>query len=129
MTRLTVRVKNDAYAYRERFGYHIPEYNDYTGDVYPNPKWVSDNNFCLTTNDSAFPFRIIDKESIIHGWLLSSRSKAKAEVQSPPTTYQVESKGKTYLITKDSRGKLSCNCTGFSYRKTCSHVKGIINES
>jgi hypothetical protein len=132
MTRLTVRVKNDMYDRRDRFGCHIVEYNDYTGEVYPNPKWVDSDLFCLTTGDEAFPFRIISKENIIHGWLLpdsgvgvSYPSKVSAQ-EASSITYQVQSKGKTYLVTRSGR-KLSCNCTGFSYRRTCSHVKEIAN--
>ena len=126
MTRLKVRVANDAYARRDRLGYYVPEYHEYVGELYPNPKWVSSDSFCLTTGDEQFPFRIISKENIIHGWLLPSTTEAEASSPTP-ITYQVEGKGKTYLVTQDSRGKLSCNCTGFSYRKTCTHVKDIDN--
>jgi hypothetical protein len=128
MTRLTIRVKNDMYDRRDRVAYYVPPYHDYTGEIYPNPKWVKDDSFCLTTGDEQFPFRIINKESIIHGWLLSERGvipSSKSEAPSS-TTYQVQSKGKTYLVTR-SGNKLSCNCTGFSYRRTCSHVKEIAN--
>jgi hypothetical protein len=124
MTRLTVRVRNDEYDRRDRVAYYVPPYHEYTGEVYPNPPWVKEDSFCLTTGDSQFPFRVISKENIIHGWLLSSRAEAEAPAPST-TTYQVQGKGKTYLVTKDARGKLSCNCTGFSYRRTCSHVKEI----
>jgi hypothetical protein len=126
VTRLKVRVANDEYVRRDRLGYYVPEYHEYVGELYPNPKWVSSDSFCLTTGEEQFPFRIISKESIIHGWLLSSESEDSSKVETSKT-YQVEAKGKTYLVTQDSRGKLSCNCTGFSYRKTCTHVKDIDN--
>ena len=37
---------------------------------------------------------------------------------------KVKSTGKTYLVSSVN-GKLNCNCTGFSYRKTCSHVVNV----
>jgi len=126
VTRLTVRVRNDMYDRRDRYGYHIPEFNEYTGELYPNPPWVKGDSFCLTTGDTQFSFRIIAKESIVHGWLLPSATETQASSPSS-ITYQVEGKGKTYLVTQDSRGKLSCNCTGFSYRRTCSHIKEVSN--
>jgi hypothetical protein len=37
---------------------------------------------------------------------------------------RVRSTGKTYYVSSVN-GKLQCNCTGFSYRKTCSHVVNV----
>ena len=96
---------------KDIYAFPVAEYNDYVGEIIPNPKWVSSDSFCLTTGDPNFPFRVIEKDRIICGWELPS-SKSKVP------TYKVVANGKTYLITNGQ-----CNCTGFSYRKTCSHVK------
>lgn len=129
MTRLRVRVRNTMYDRRDRYDGSIPAFNEYEGDIYPNPQWVSSDSFCLTTGDEQFPFRIIAKEDIIHGWLIPSVPSLSADKSLPsevpaPQTYQIESKGKTYLVTRINN-KLSCNCTGFSYRRTCSHIKEV----
>lgn len=126
MARLRVRVRNSMHDVRDRYDGSIPAFNEYEGEIYPNPKWVSADSFCLTTGDSAFPFRIISKEDIIHGWLLpASCTDTSLPPEVPASeTYQVESKGKTYLVTR-TNDKLSCNCTGFSYRRTCSHIKEV----
>jgi len=92
------------------YAYHINEYNDYVGEIVPNPPWVKDDSFCLSTGDANFPFRVIEKDRIICGWQLSNH-------QPKHKTYKVTAKGKTYLITNNQ-----CTCTGFSYRRTCSHV-------
>lgn len=128
MTRLRVRVRNPMYDVRSRYDGHAPEFNEYEGEIYPNPKWVSADSFCLTTGDAQFPFRILSKEDIIHGWLIpSSRTNRSLPPEVPASqAYQVESKGKTYLVTR-TNNKLSCNCTGFSYRRTCSHIKEVAN--
>lgn len=128
MTRLRIRIRNSMYDRRDRYDGHIPEFNEYEGEIYPNPKWVSADCFCLTTGDSQFPFRILSKEDIVHGWIMpTSRTDKSLPSEIPaPQTYQVESKGKTYIVTRSSN-KLSCNCTGFSYRRTCSHTKEVAN--
>jgi len=30
-----------------------------------------------------------------------------------------------YSITEDNKGKLSCSCKGYYYRKDCKHIKGL----
>lgn len=97
------------------YAYPISDYNDYVGEIIPNPPWVKDDHFCLSTGDANFPFRVIEKDRIICGWQIPS-TKPKVP------TYKVTSKGKTYLVTD---GK--CNCTGFSYRRTCTHTKAVTN--
>jgi hypothetical protein len=95
------------------YAFPMPEYYDYIGDIVPNPPWVKDDHFCLSTGNADFSFRVIEKERIICGWQLPA-SKSKVP------TYTVKSKGKTYLVTG---GK--CNCTGYSYRRHCSHVAAV----
>lgn len=120
MTRLRIRVKNAMYERRDRYGYHIPEFNEYEGEVVPNPKWVGDDSFCLSTGNASFPFRVIAKEAIECGWQLPS---VAVRHRSAPETRVVEgSNGKKYVLTKEGK-RWACNCTGYSYRKTCSHVK------
>jgi len=128
MTRLRVRVRNSQYDQRHRYGYQLNEFNVYEGAVIPNPKWGKPDSFCLTTSDPQFPFRVIDKESIVDGWQLPSLVSAP---KSPVSSKIVEgSNGRKYVLTK-SGNRWSCNCTGFSYRKTCTHIKqnGISNAN
>tara|TARA_R110002020_G_scaffold215091_1_gene422214 strand:- start:199 stop:432 length:234 start_codon:yes stop_codon:yes gene_type:complete len=30
-----------------------------------------------------------------------------------------------YSVTEDNKGKISCNCKGFYFRKNCKHIKGL----
>jgi hypothetical protein len=76
---------------------------------------VKPEQFCLTTGEVDFPFRVIDRDRVVDGWLLPDE-KHNGIVRSE--TYNV----KTYLVTRDS-DRWSCNCVGFGYRKTCSHLK------
>jgi hypothetical protein len=35
------------------------------------------------------------------------------------------SNGKVYLLTKNSFGKYSCTCPGFTFRHTCKHIQDV----
>ena len=128
--RLTVRVRNHQYRFRNNYAYPVPEFNEYTGTVVePKPKWVADaNSFCLTTGDPKFPIRVIDRDAIVDGYIHSSSPVLhRCAVVSKNKSYIVKGTtkpGSSYVVTEDNKGNLSCNCTGFSYRKTCSHVEG-----
>lgn len=37
----------------------------------------------------------------------------------------IGSKGKTYTIITDERGKSECSCPGFTYRRFCKHVGAV----
>ena len=43
----------------------VSSYHDYSGKILPNPKWVSSDSICISTGDTHFPFRIIDRERIV----------------------------------------------------------------
>ena len=106
---LRIRMKNTMYDRRDAYAYHIPEYNEYEGEIVPCPKWVSSDSFCLSTGDPQFPFRILCKDDIICGWELPNRQNNSIIIDD------------RYLVTKTATG-YSCNCTGYHYRRTCSHV-------
>jgi hypothetical protein len=110
---LKIRVRNPMADRQGIYAFPMPEYYDYIGDIVPNPPWVKDDHFCLSTGNADFSFRVIEKERIICGWQLPA-SKNKVP------TYTVKSKGKMYLVTG---GK--CTCTGYSYRRHCSHVAAV----
>ena len=70
--RLRVRVANPMYERKEFFAQHIEPVHIYEGEVLKRKSWMSENEFCLSTGDKKFPFRIIDVESVIDGYLLSA---------------------------------------------------------
>jgi hypothetical protein len=71
MVNLKIRIKNPELYLRNRVTYPIPDYIEVVGTtVSKKPSWVSVNQFCLTTNDKRFPFRVIDKDDIISGTLI-----------------------------------------------------------
>ena len=95
----------------------VNQFNEYTGKILPNPKWVSSDSICISTGDTHFPFRIIDRERILelgNTPVAVSRSETFIVKGSKP--------GSTYTVTRD-RSHWSCTCVGFGFRKDCKHVR------
>lgn len=126
--RLTVRMKDPLYDVRHRYSRscNIPEYNDYTGHVLPNPPWLGSDYFCLSTGDPESPIRMLFKDNIICGWLNPKDKNGKIE---EPNFVVIPKNGKNYTVSLDHRGSLSCNCTGFNYRRTCSHITEVLEAA
>jgi len=95
----------------------VRQFNEYTGKILPNPKWVSSDSICISTGESHFPFRVIDRERIIElgePVAIVSRSETFIVQGSKP--------GSTYTVTRDG-SHWSCTCVGFGFRKDCKHVR------
>jgi hypothetical protein len=95
----------------------VNQFNEYTGKILPNPKWVSSDSICISTGESHFPFRIIDRERIIElgeSVAIATRSETFIVQGSKP--------GSTYTVTRDG-SHWSCTCVGFGFRKDCKHVR------
>jgi hypothetical protein len=95
----------------------VNQFNEYTGTILPNPKWVSSDSICISTGESHFPFRIIDRERIIElgePVAIATRSETFIVQGSKP--------GSTYTVTRDG-SHWSCTCVGFGFRKDCKHVR------
>jgi hypothetical protein len=120
--RLTVRIRNVLYAVRDRYSPSclISPYNEYTGDIVPRFPWLDDNWFCLREDNG--DVRVLFKDNIICGW----RVAATRNIDDDRKYVCIPGKnGKQYTVSLDTSGRLSCNCTGWGYRRTCSHVKEV----
>ena len=90
----------------------------YSGKILPNPRWVDDDSFCISTGDTQFPFRIIELARVV-GLSLPSASVKQKKTE----TFIVSgSKGSSYTVTRDG-SHWSCTCVGFGFRKDCKHVR------
>lgn len=119
MTEVAITVRHSLYDKRHLYGYHISEFIKYVGAIIPNPKWVASDCICLSTGDPAFPFRVIEKESIV-------KSSTEINYTKPKEDRNVfacrGTNGNTYTITRE--GSIwNCTCTGFGFRKDCKHVQ------
>lgn len=94
----------------------------YEGKVVPNEKWDGPASFCMT-GDKYIRVRNIRPDYVQNIEYISG-SERKIDVTGF-RGFKVESKGKTYLVGVQHGRKFTCNCTGFGYRKTCSHVQAV----
>lgn len=115
--RVTVRYPNI-----NLFEAETHKFETYEGRVVPNEKWDSPTSFCMTGNKyiRIRNIRVDDDVQIEY----ISGSERKIDVTGF-RGFKVESKGKTYLVGVQNSKKFTCNCTGFGYRKTCSHVQAV----
>jgi len=99
----------------------VREFSEYTGKILDNPKWVSSDSVCISTGDTAFPFRIIDRERIVS---LNEAPVIHTPVATRSETFIVPGSkpGATYTVTRDGSA-WSCTCVGFGFRKDCKHIR------
>jgi hypothetical protein len=69
---ISVRVRSKLYDRRDRFAYHIEAHDTFTGEILPRKKWMSSDEFCLSTGDKKFPFRVIHMDDVVDGLLHSA---------------------------------------------------------
>jgi len=92
---------------------------EYTGQIVPNPKWVTADCICLATGDTAFPFRIIERTHILG---MSEYAVKSVAPRSETFVIQGSKPGTTYTVTRND-SHWSCSCVGFGFRKDCKHVR------
>jgi len=115
-----VRMRDPRWDARDRYAAGVvKEYSDYIGVVSDAPPYLNDEWFTLTQEDGNV--RILFKDNVIRSWRVNRSVNSDAE----PNFVRIPRDGKTYTVSLNSRGGLICNCTSFSYRRTCSHVKEV----
>ncbi len=113
---MRVKVINLKHARQSVWHVAQPEFFDYQGDEV-QIKWVSTSELALTTDIPGFPIRIIARNQIVE-----IDDRPYTFVQNTQLTKVVKgSKGEEYVVTLGT--KPSCTCSGFSFRKSCRHVK------
>ena len=96
----------------------VRQFNEYSGKILPNPKWVAQDAITLSTGISEFPFRIIERERIVG----LGEAAPVAAPRSETFIVQGSKPGLTYTVTRDG-SHWSCTCVGFGFRKDCKHVR------
>ena len=96
----------------------VRQFNEYSGKILPNPKWVAQDAITLSTGISEFPFRIIERERIIG----LGEAAPVAAPRSETFIVKGSKPGTTYTVTRDG-SHWSCTCVGFGFRKDCKHVR------
>ena len=86
----------------------------FKGRVVPNPKWVDSDYVCVYTGDQNHP------PSVIHKRLIVGHTFSESRINERIFQVKSKSKGKTYTVISKG-GTITCNCTGFQFRRKCSH--------
>ena len=121
---VTIKVRNALYDVRHRYanGAVGAEFREYTGTIITEKSFDNDE-IGITTGDSRFPFRRIQRSRIVE---VNSAKIDYTPVKSDKITKTVQgSKGQTYIVTIEN-DKGSCTCQGYSFRKTCKHVQEVL---
>ena len=122
---VTIKVKNILWLSRHLYapGLVSQEFNTYTGTVM-REKWFDSDEIGLTTNNPDFTFRRIMRHRIVEV------NNKKVDYVKPIEEKRIEitvqgSKGNSYTVVKE-KGKKSCTCPGFSFRRTCKHIESVV---
>lgn len=118
---VTIRVRDARYPDRFAAGVVNP-FSEYTGKILPNPKWIASEAICISTGDSQFPFRVIDRDRIVGLDMYLALPREEAIARSETFIVNGSKPGTTYTVTRDG-SHWSCTCVGFGFRKDCKHVR------
>lgn len=116
-----IRMKHPMWDVRDRYALGvIREYNEYIGEVGEAPKYLSNDEwFTLTEEDGNV--RILYKDNVLCSWPHTRSSTRSTERNS----IRIIRGEKSYIVSLSPRGSFVCNCTGYSYRRTCSHIQEV----
>lgn len=105
---------------------HAPKVVQYRGDVLKSERWDPPETFRLTGNKD-IPVRVIRYSSVkaIDGSVTSQLEK-----KDDANIVRIKSsKGdKDYVVVINQNGTHKCDCPGFGFRKTCSHIKQALEQ-
>lgn len=124
----TLTVTTDYTDYMRGFASGVPRTRTYSGTVVKSASYDDPLTFRMTTGDPSYPVRVVPLDHVTDivtsdGSAVTKTEAKKIEV----TAWEVKSdsrKGGTYTVTREGK-HFSCNCLGFTYRKSCRHVIAI----
>ena len=89
----------------------------FTGVVVNPYRWLSADEFCLQTDNKAFPISVVNINNVVDLKILkgSATSIRKFKVAGSKSTHIVTLSGKHF----------SCDCIGFKYHNKCKHVTSV----
>jgi hypothetical protein len=118
-SQIRVRVRNN--------GFHlyippVPEYTVYEGTVVKPYPWLSTSEIALATANPDFPISVINLAQADAVELIAGQI-GTVDAQNRSITVD-GSRGKQYTVTR-AGAKVTCTCEGFTFRKSCKHLKLI----
>lgn len=107
-----------------RTQYHGSREYTTQGVVVPRMPWLTPTQFAVATGNPDFPKAVIDISRVVDLKIVSGSTTSVDTSSTRQFRVTSKSTGKSYLVSAVG-GKISCTCTGFSYRRTCKHAQAV----
>ena len=114
---MQVKITDPRWASKDAYFFAIEQWTTFEGTELKPPKWVdAAENLVLSTTNPEFPFRILSRK-----WIVEIDG-APYSIDKPThrTVVVPGSKNNSYTVTFGETA--SCDCSGFTFRKTCKHI-------
>lgn len=103
----------------------MPEHLVYEGTIVSSANYDPKESFRIT-GDVLMPVRVIHKGHVVS----CNGKKVGKTTELPavrPQTFPVKgSKGNDYVVAINEQGQGSCTCSGYGFRRKCSHIDGVL---
>ena len=109
-----LRVKSYSYLYQKEGRIE----RQIKGKIVPSPKWLDVDYVSIHTGNSEYPVSHVFKQNIV-GFDLT-----KDRIDSRIFKVRSKKKGSVYNVIS-SEGRITCDCIGFQYRRTCKHSEAV----
>jgi hypothetical protein len=104
---------------------NAPKKVQYQGDVLRSERWDPPETFRLT-GTKEFPVRVIRYSNVL---TIDGTSAAPGAKKDDNIVRIMSSKGdKEYVVVLNGNGRHTCDCPGYGFRKTCSHIKQALEK-
>ena len=103
-------------------------YDTFRGVVISSERWLQPHEFNVKTGNPRYPVSTISLKNVDKITYLSGSSR---EISTDSNTRQFKvlskSTSKTYIVTVIGT-KVTCNCTGYTFRRACKHSDGVARK-
>jgi hypothetical protein len=88
---------------------------------------VHDNAYTFRmTGDTNCPIRVVELKDVV---IINGTEFSIGDVPKDKIVIVKGSKGDEYVVTLGATGNNKCTCAGFGFRKTCGHIKKVLEAS
>lgn len=105
---------------------HAPKTVQYRGDILRSERWDPPETFRMTGNKE-FPTRVIGFGIVLK---INGAEMIQGAKTSDENIVRILSskKDKEYVVVINTNGKHTCDCPGYGFRKTCSHIGQALDK-
>jgi hypothetical protein len=121
---MLVKVRNPLYDKRHLYASGIQkEFRFIEGDLIATPKWVEYPAVTVKTGVGRYDFSIVDKANIVE--VIGEQIDLTINKPKFKVVEVKGSKGDLYTVTISDKHS-SCSCHAFQFRRSCKHIKQVL---